>query len=68
MADIRVERKRGGHLWLWIALAVVVLIAAVVLLDYLGYITLPVRMGALEVGPAYLAQHTGSDAASLLEV
>lgn len=56
MADIRVERGRRGHLWLWIALAVIVVIAAVVLLDYFGYINLPVRMGAEDAAPAYLAQ------------
>jgi hypothetical protein len=56
MADIRVERKGGISPWLWVALAVVVLIVAVVLLDYYGYINLPVRMGVTPAAPAYLAQ------------
>jgi hypothetical protein len=56
MADIRVERSKGGKTWLWILLAaIVVLIAAVLLLDYLGYITLPVRLAA-QAPPAALAQ------------
>lgn len=51
MADIRVEQRRGGARWLWIALAaIVVIVVAVVLLDYAGYINLPFRMGA---EPAY---------------
>jgi hypothetical protein len=68
MADIRVERGGGGHLWLWIALAVILIIAAVVLLDYFGYITLPVRFGSLSAGPAFLAQLGPSSGAPLLEV
>jgi hypothetical protein len=56
MADIRVERSKGGKMWLWIVLAaVVVIIAAVLLLDYLGYITLPVRL-AVQAQPVLLAQ------------
>jgi hypothetical protein len=68
MADIRVERKKGGHLWLWIVLAVVVLIAAVVLLDWLGYIELPVRMGAGSAVPAWHAGYAAAPAALTLEV
>jgi preprotein translocase subunit SecG len=56
MADIRVERKKGGHAWIWIVLAVVVLIAVVVLLDRAGYIDLPVRMGMDREAPA-LGEH-----------
>jgi hypothetical protein len=57
MADIRVERSKGGKTWLWIVLAaVVVIIAAVLLLDYLGYITLPVRLGVEAQQPVLLAQ------------
>jgi hypothetical protein len=57
MADIRVERSKGGKTWLWIVLAaVVVIIAAVLLLDYLGYITLPVRLGVQAAQPVLLAQ------------
>jgi hypothetical protein len=57
MADIRVERSRGGKTWLWVLLAaVVIIIAAVVLLDYLGYIDLPFRLGAAVAEPALLAQ------------
>jgi hypothetical protein len=67
MADIRVERGKSGHLWLWIALAVVVLIAAVIALDYFGYIDLPVRLGALGAEPAFLAQ-APMGVAPLLEV
>ncbi|HSJ07786.1 MAG TPA: hypothetical protein VK936_13865 [Longimicrobiales bacterium] len=46
MADIRVERKGGGRTWMWVLLAVIVIIVAVVLLDYAGYIDLPFRLGA----------------------
>lgn len=67
MADIRVERGRGGHLWLWILLAVVLIVAAVVLLDYLGYINLPVRMGAEISAPAILAQLGTGTGVPLLE-
>jgi hypothetical protein len=56
MADIRVERSRGGKTWLWVLLAVIAIIAVVVLLDYLGYITLPVRLGAGAPQQALLAQ------------
>jgi putative copper export protein len=47
MADIRVEQKKGGHAWIWIVLAVVLLIAAVLLLDRAGYINLPIGMSAV---------------------
>ncbi|CAN5697423.1 hypothetical protein BH23GEM9_BH23GEM9_21720 [soil metagenome] len=67
MADIRVERKSGISPWVWVALAVVALIVAVVLLDYYGYIDLPVRMGATHAEPAFMAQ-SGSVAAPLQEV
>jgi hypothetical protein len=40
MAEIKVERNKGGHTWIWIVLAVVAIIAAVLLLDYAGYIDL----------------------------
>jgi hypothetical protein len=57
MADIRVEHSKGGKTWLWIVLAaVVVIIAAVLLLDYLGYIALPVRLGVQAQQPVLLAQ------------
>lgn len=48
MADIRVERKSGGRAWLWILLAVVLLIVAALLLDRAGYVDLPVDLGALD--------------------
>jgi hypothetical protein len=57
MADIRVEKKSGGHAWVWVLVAVIVLIAAVVLLDRAGYIQLP-RFGMPVVpadSPAQLA-------------
>lgn len=56
MADIRVERKSGGHAWLWILLAVVLLIAAALLLDRAGYIDLPINTGANDAVPAVPAQ------------
>lgn len=56
MADIRVERKSRGHAWLWILLAVVLLIAAALLLDRAGYIDLPVDTGAIGAVPAPPAQ------------
>jgi putative copper export protein len=46
MADIRVERKSGGHVWLWVLLAVVVIIVAAILLDRAGYVDLPVNIGS----------------------
>jgi hypothetical protein len=56
MADIRVERRGGISPWLWVALAIIVLVVAVVLLDYFGYIDLPVRMGAVGAEPALTTQ------------
>lgn len=56
MADIRVERKGGISPWVWVALAVVALVIAVVLLDYFGYIDLPFRMGAGSAGSAIHSQ------------
>jgi hypothetical protein len=56
MADIRVERKSGGHAWLWILLAVVLLIAAALLLDRAGYVDLPINTGATDAVPAVPAQ------------
>lgn len=46
MAQIRVERAKRGHGWIWLVAAVVLVIAAVLLLDYAGYINLPIRLGA----------------------
>jgi len=40
MAEIRVERKARSNAWLWIVLAVVLLILAAVVLDRLGYVNL----------------------------
>ena len=52
MADIRVERKSGGRAWLWVLLAVVLLIVAALLLDRAGYVDLPVNVGVLDAGAA----------------
>jgi hypothetical protein len=53
MADIRVERKRGGYVWLWAVLAVVVvLVGAALLLDRAGYIDLPFTVGVASPLPA----------------
>ena len=42
MAELRVERKsRGGKVWLWLLLALVVLIVAAILLDRAGYVDVP---------------------------
>lgn len=46
MAEIRVERKGGSKIWLWVLLAVVVLVVAALLLARAGYIELPVDVGA----------------------
>lgn len=48
MAEIRVERKGRNNTWLWIVLAVLVLIAAAILLDRAGYVDLPVNVGMTE--------------------
>lgn len=48
MAEIRVERKGRSNTWLWIVLAVLVLIAAAILLDRAGYVDLPVNVGMSE--------------------
>jgi preprotein translocase subunit SecG len=66
MADIRVERKKGGHTWLWVVLAVVVLIVAVILLDRAGYIDLPVRMGTDSSAPS-LGDHLAAARAVLTQ-
>jgi hypothetical protein len=56
MARIKVERSGRGNTWVWLVVAVVLLIAAVVALDYAGYINLPFRLGALVgSGPAMAA-------------
>lgn len=60
MADIRVERKGGGHIWLWILLAVALLIAAALLLDRAGYVELPINTGANDAVPASAAQLASS--------
>lgn len=67
MADIRVERKSGGRTWLWVLLAVIVVIVAIVLLDYAGYIDLPFRLGAAVAPPAGLALLTPASAAQTQE-
>jgi hypothetical protein len=42
MAQIRVHREKRGNSWIWVVLAVVVvLVAAVLLLGWAGYIQLP---------------------------
>lgn len=56
MADIRVERKGGGHIWLWVLLAVALLIVAALLLDRAGYVELPINTGANDALPAAVAQ------------
>jgi hypothetical protein len=45
MAQIRVEQKRRTSPWVWIIAALVLVAVAVALLDYAGYIRLPVRLG-----------------------
>ena len=55
MAEIRVERKGRNHTWLWIVLAVIVLIAAAILLDRAGYVDLPVNVGMTEATVPSLA-------------
>lgn len=62
MADIRVERKSGSRVWLWLLLVVVLLIAAALLLDRAGYIDLPVNVGSqdtIQEWPAQLASSSG---------
>ena len=56
MADIRVERKSGGRVWLWILLVLVLLIVAAFLLDRAGYVDLPINISSSELTiPASLA-------------
>jgi hypothetical protein len=55
MAQIRVERQRRVSPWVWVLAAVLLVVAAVVLLDQLGYIELPFRIGASASQPATLA-------------
>lgn len=50
MAQIRVAREKRSNTWVWVLAAVVVLVAAVLLLDYAGYINLPFRVGTVPVG------------------
>jgi hypothetical protein len=56
MADIRVERTGGSKTWLWVLLAVIAIVIAVVLLDYFGYINLPFRLGAVDSWTAPAAE------------
>ncbi|HSJ26043.1 MAG TPA: hypothetical protein VK929_15300 [Longimicrobiales bacterium] len=49
MAQIKVERAKRGFGWIWLVAAVVLVIAAVLLLDYAGYINLPFRLGAADI-------------------
>lgn len=58
MADIRVERKSGGHMWMWILLAVVLLAVAALLLDRAGYIDLPVNTGGADAA-LNMPEHRG---------
>jgi hypothetical protein len=55
MAQIRVERARRIGAWVWVVAAVILVIAAVLLLDWAGYINLPFRVGAGPADPAALA-------------
>jgi hypothetical protein len=54
MAQIRVERGRRISPWVWLIAALAVVVVAVVLLDYAGYIRLPVRLG-MDAGTMLLA-------------
>ena len=40
MAEIRVERKRGGASWMWLVLLLLVVVAVAVYLWQAGYINL----------------------------
>ncbi|HSJ08928.1 MAG TPA: hypothetical protein VK928_03420 [Longimicrobiales bacterium] len=59
MAEIRVERKGRNNTWLWIVLAVVLLIVAAIVLDRLGYVDLPIDVGMTDAAtmplPVWLA-------------
>jgi hypothetical protein len=55
MAQIRVERQRRVSPWIWVLAAVLLVIVAVLLLDWMGYIELPFRMGAAALQPELLA-------------
>lgn len=67
MADIRVERKSGGRAWLWVLLAMVLLIVAALLLDRAGYVDLPVNVGVLDAGAAEEAVPTSAPRLSYLQ-
>ncbi len=41
MAEIRVERKRGMSPWVWVLLALIILVAVVWFLAQAGYINIP---------------------------
>ena len=41
MAEIRVERKRGISPWVWVLLALVIIVAVVWYLAQAGYINIP---------------------------
>jgi hypothetical protein len=41
MAEIRVERKRGISVWVWVLLALLIIIAVVWYLAQNGYINIP---------------------------
>ncbi|HEX6306608.1 MAG TPA: hypothetical protein VFZ69_00400 [Longimicrobiales bacterium] len=67
MADIRVERKSGGRVWLWILLVLVLLIVAVFLLDRAGYIDLPVNVGSADATGGVMTQFAVTADANLQE-
>ena len=48
MAEIRVERKRGGASWMWLVLLLVVVVAVAVYLWQAGYISLGLVQPAVE--------------------
>lgn len=62
MAEIRVERKSGGHAWLWILLVVLMLVLAAWLLDRAGYIDLPINVGGADPDTRASAQLALTDA------
>ena len=41
MAEIRVERKRGVSPWVWVLLALIIIVAVVWFLAQAGYINIP---------------------------
>ncbi|HSL72691.1 MAG TPA: hypothetical protein VK864_20740 [Longimicrobiales bacterium] len=65
MAEIRVERKRGIGAWVWVLLAIIVILAVLWYLATNGYIDIPGITTALN-GGAIEWQRNASAAAAMM--